>query len=850
MGDDDNGFPLGGVPGPAGAGFGGFGPNLFAAAGMPVWKVSEPYINLHLYDQPIGYQPGIGPRVSFTLAYKQRGSPLVATNIYSLGTNWTCSWLSYVEDDGVGSQATLILKHGGRVVFAPPDGSTVEYYTRTTLLRQTNTNGQPVFVRTFPSGASDYYLFVPAHVTLPDGHTPVFLTARTDPSGHTNLVFAYEETPVSGGYVLQLTSVTDADGRVTALSYTNSNLSLITGVADPFGRNAVLRYDGSGRLTNVTDAAGLSSSFGYDPQNWITNLATPYGATTFEHLDNGFTNSDGSINEGVIRAVRVVDPVGGTNIYMLHQDTAYLDNFASINGLDGPPTGIDLPFDSYYPVQFDYYYVQYRESFHWSPRQSPALPLDMNTITNSDFISARIRHWLHADTNCNPQFISQSLSLQVEPSPDGVNLGQATWYVYDGMYCTYHVGTNSLPALAARVLPDSTVWYTSYQRDQWGRPIAVTDTYSAGYDQTPITRTYQYTYDGPDLTSVTGPRGETLAGYVYTNHLLLRATNAVGDVTSYTYDSQGRLTSVHTPAGLTRTNIYFASGPYTNSVQTTIDLEISRTNSYTYTNDLVYTHTDERGLTTAMQYDNLNRLTNSANPLGAVSYVYDKLDLVSVVDRLGFTTSYAYDAVRRRIAETNALGRVTHYNYCACGALDSIRDAAGNYTYFSYDNAGRRVQTIYPDSYTVHYTYDSISELTNTYDNAGQSLTNWFDNQGLLYYVQDAGGTRSALVFDDEDRITNSCDANAVCVSMTYDNLGRLLTRTYPDGGTESFGYSPAGLVAYTNQLGYVTLYTYDPARRKVGETNANAQVTSYSYNAAGDLRTLTDPNPDISRSH
>ena len=226
---------------------------------MPVWSVSEPYINLHLYDEPISsYQPGTGPPVSFALAYKQRGSPLVCPNIYSLGTNWVCSWLSYVEDDGIGNQAILTLRQGGQVTFTPPDGITIEYHTHTTLLRQTGANG-PNFVRTFPSGANDYYESVPTYVRLPDGHTPVFLTARTDPAGRTTLAFTYQEVPLSGGgYVVRLTALTDADGCVSTLSYTNTNPSLITGVTDPFGHFAVLRYDGSGRLTNITDAASLS----------------------------------------------------------------------------------------------------------------------------------------------------------------------------------------------------------------------------------------------------------------------------------------------------------------------------------------------------------------------------------------------------------------------------------------------------------------------------------------------------------------------------------------------------------------------------------------------------------------
>ena len=68
----------------------------------------------------------------------------------------------------------------------------------------------------------------------PDGNIPVFLSVRADPSGRTNVVFAYDEPLVGGTRVLRLSSVTDADGRVTTLSYTNSDPSLITGVSDPF----------------------------------------------------------------------------------------------------------------------------------------------------------------------------------------------------------------------------------------------------------------------------------------------------------------------------------------------------------------------------------------------------------------------------------------------------------------------------------------------------------------------------------------------------------------------------------------------------------------------------------------
>ena len=224
---------------------------------------------------------------------------------------------------------------------------------------------------------------------------------------------------------MRLTALTDADGRVSTLSYTNTNPSLITGVTDPFGHFAALRYDGSGRLTNITDAASLSSPVQYDTQNWITNLATWDGTTTFQHLDNGFitTNSDGSDYTGVIRAIRIIDPAGGTNIYMLRQNSVFsyfADTFPAPY-LGGTFSTTTSPMACIGSNTVTVSTV--------GPLQAAGLASDMNTYTNTDCIKARMRHWLHATTNCTGSgegFISQALNV-IEPSPDGSILGQCNW---------------------------------------------------------------------------------------------------------------------------------------------------------------------------------------------------------------------------------------------------------------------------------------------------------------------------------------------------------------------------------------------------------------------------------------
>ena len=128
---------------------------------MPIWKVSEPYINLWLYDEPVAYQAGFGPSSPLALPTNNEGEggshPWSRPGFTASAAPTGCARLSYVEDDGVGAQAILNLRRGGVAVYAPPNGSSIEYDTHTTLLRQTNGAGVLTgFIRTYPSGAHDY----------------------------------------------------------------------------------------------------------------------------------------------------------------------------------------------------------------------------------------------------------------------------------------------------------------------------------------------------------------------------------------------------------------------------------------------------------------------------------------------------------------------------------------------------------------------------------------------------------------------------------------------------------------------------------------------------------------------
>src|SRR5207248_6460981 len=75
---------------------GGQGCRMCASVGMPTWWVSEPYINLRMEDEPLGYQPAHGARVAFRLSYRQRGAVLEDPAVFGVGINWSCSFRAYV----------------------------------------------------------------------------------------------------------------------------------------------------------------------------------------------------------------------------------------------------------------------------------------------------------------------------------------------------------------------------------------------------------------------------------------------------------------------------------------------------------------------------------------------------------------------------------------------------------------------------------------------------------------------------------------------------------------------------------------------------------------------------------
>jgi RHS repeat-associated protein len=323
----------------------------------------------------------------------------------------------------------------------------------------------------------------------------------------------------------------------------------------------------------------------------------------------------------------------------------------------------------------------------------------------------------------------------------------------------------------------------------------------------------------------------------YTVPIPVKITNAVGYVQSLTLDANNRVTSIHSFSGLTTTNIYGTNGFLSQAV----DLEIGRTNSYTYSNGLVKTATNERGLITTYAWDNLQRMVSKADTEGVISNVYTRLDLTATEDKTGHWSYFAYDPLQHMVAITNANNEVKLASYCACGALEWTRDAITNYTQYGYDLAGRLLNAQHPDGYTVTNYYNSLNQLTKTGDPLGY-VTNSYNLQGLLTISANNLGVIQSNSFDILDRKVAVTDDRGITSVSSFDIISRVLTNIISGKITNSFAYSNIGLVKSTDGLlTNVTSYYPDPLGHVLIRTNANGEITQFHYDSSGNITNILD---------
>jgi RHS repeat-associated protein len=886
-------------------------------SGVPVWYVSEPFCNLWLADEPLAYTTKRGEKIPFKISYKQRETrDLFPPNTHMFAVqHFNNSWFSYiyVTDPNwtFGSiwpkfhtwQATVYLANGGELHFTESQMDDEGTHTRLEPILGTSTtlfqNQGPIqngFRLIYPDGSQDYF-----EIWRTPGGTPinteVLLTKHIDPIKGTN-TFQYD-TP-NGQW--RLARMIDYEGSTNTLTYTNLNSQgyyPLVQVADPYGRSMQFTYNSSNWVSSVTDADGMVTTFKYNSSGWLTNMVTPYGTNSFDYPQESTNPALGNAGDHnrVNRAVRVTEPNGGKQLFIFKYQTAD-KGLPSAFTSDEIPSG--TPIGTLDSTGTGYGSFEYRNSFYWNQKQYSLMSTEVPTsFIASDYKLPRIRHWLE-DTNA--LYTSSTLSIERDPSPDGSQTGLTTWYDYKGKTASQRQGTETLVGVTAkRLTGQETTWtYNQYNVDGFITNVTTTYTQTNGvvgtrsasfvYDPNVTTSTViittqgnflansnsftkvnilkQFTdFDGAvnkfagfdlwtNTTSVSyqSDTYQTSVTGTYTQPRYL--TNALQEISSFTYDTKRRVQGIGTPAGGTK----FLNWNGTSGVlDSTVD-SWTGTNTFTWTNGLVRTVADGRGLTRTFTWDNLQRIKqidySSDGTSEQFSYTLengatnmtggtDIMELVKLKDRLGNWTHLTYTPLRKLNTVVDAESHTNIFSYCGCGALESIKNGTSQTTSFLYDYQQRRTDVVYPDNSTVHYDYNLLGQITQIKDPFQNKFTFGYNNQGLVNVMSNQIGRIQATIYDIKDRSLYVADANSVTNAAQYDLLGRIIQRLLPDGGSEKFGYTQniTGPTSYTNALLNVTYFGYDSANRITTSYVPGITTNSFVYDALGQLSYLTNGN-------
>jgi RHS repeat-associated protein len=800
-----------------------------------------------------------------------------------------------VSDHGTGMQ--LLPMDGTNICYQPNRHGSVDVFGRVGFRLVYPDGSQDLFglvSEIYGEHIEDRLRWVTNDYTAIDA----LLTEHIDPLG--NRLTYYWDTNTTPW---RLQSMVDCDGRTNTLSYSGSGPNrFLSRVDTPYDRYAVFEWETNHAwLQSMTDAEGLNSQFRYQPgTGYLTNILsfhTPgFTDTRFKHYEDHTMEDHPHVgNAGGSNLVN-------RSIIIMHHDQskeAYLYRFEAAQlGIPASPSDIGLvptnpPLTGLDTVLNTNAYAFYRNSYYWSRRQFAQLHTnELQHLNAADYGLASIKHWLLANGTVNQgQELTSALSWQREASPDGTtnHPGQVTWYDYDQKLPGEPwalVGPARL-AGAARMLPDGSSWYSLPSYDQFGLPATMTTSY------TPETggvgsRTRSYNRPGavgtetctafntnvstvawtvPMLASVSGAPGTTVnfsgevsyktntvmrsfngTNFTFTTafprRLVLDVTDGENNVTRLFYNERGQLIGERRPGGLIVTNLYRSDGFLKEARHLDANRVPVRTNYYAFTNGLVAATTNASGLWVRYDWDRLQRLTGVHFPDGTSNqFFYAGLELSQAVDRLGNSWSADYDGMRQMKSSADRMGRPTYYDWCTCGGLESIADALGNTNVFERDFNEQVTRTVYnygTNGYT-EFNRNLLGQVTNRLDNSGLSVSYQYNNQGLLKRIYTANGTLLQVTYDIHDRPVTVVNDDNVTVGMTYDGLGRVRTRSYPNGGYEEFIYSTNGLATYRDPEGRLTHLGYDPAGRLRGLTNANLEVVCFDYDPAGNLTRLTD---------
>jgi YD repeat-containing protein len=754
-----------------------------ACAGDPIDCATGSFTETQT-DLEIG---GRGVGLDLTRTYSAQAAAAGSLGIFGYG--WTNSFGDHLTSEESGAKETLTEATGGTITFTKSGTSWVA----------------PAWSQDVLTGSTGSSFTL----TVPDQTQEKFsgagrLESVTDRNGNETLL-AYNGTG-------ELETITDPSGRQITLTYNGEGL--VEKATDPMGHevkyayeskqlksvtlpgeagpNWQFKYDGSQRMTSITDGRGDETTNEYDGSNRVIAQTDPAGRKTtwkYEPFHTTITDkATGAVTDEWFNSNN--QPYSITHGFGTALATTETFTYNAAGLLAGRTDGAGHTTIYGYDAEGNRTSERNAEGNETSRTFNGAHQVLNETQPNGETTT------IVRDGNGNPEIVSRPApgseiqevaygygpNGEVETMTDP--LGAIWTYGYDahgdrtsetdpeGDERTWAFNEDS--QVTSTVSPrgneegaEAAKFTTTIERDAQGRPSKVTD---------PLGGTTKYAYDADgNVESITDPNGHK---------------------TKFTYDADDERTKVELPKGNVEETGYDGAGQVTSQIdgdkqKTTyvrnvleqpveiIDpLERKTVQTFDAAGNLK-TKTDPDGRTTTYGYDKANRLTEvaySAEPGQDASFAYDEDgDMTSMVDGTGEST-WEYDQ----------LGRLTH-----------SKSGHGETVAWTYNLADEPVGLTYPNGKSISRAYDADGRL--------ESLTDWLGHTTSFSYNKDSElnattlptgtGDLDEYAFDRADRMSGITMRKAetlASLAYTRDPAGQvesLVSKGLPGAETESFSY-------------------------------------------------------------
>lgn len=613
-----------------------------------------------------------------------------------------------------------------------------------------------------------------------------------------------------------LTQVANSLGRSLTLTNTTGR---VTQVADGT-RNVKYVYDASGNLTTFTDATARNTTFQYDLPGRITKLFYP-STPTVAFLTNVYdslgrvqtqTNANSKLYTYYFAGSRA-EEVGPGNV----SKVSYLNALGKVTKAINPLGRVTThTYDGQSRVLSTTLPQGNRVTYVYDDAPCAAQKRCTHNVKTVTLVPKTGSGLVNLVTSTTYESAFNKVASVTDPR------GKLTSFTYTAQGNPLTV---TYPADAAGVQPTTTYGYIAYtpagfptlylqssetSKTSATNTVVTATTYNTTNKYVPATTvadsgtgklnlSTSFTYDGfGNLTQLNGPRTDVTDTVTYAydaERRVTQSTDALGKITRQAYDADGRLVRSAAQIG---TQWLVSCRTYTNTgkllkawgpAQTALDTTCPTAAAPVAVADYVYDDLDRPLRVT-------ENLTAGEGGNRVSETVYNADDSVASATR----------AVGTALAQTYAA-----YTYTTNGLPATVKDAKNNLTTYQYDGHDRKLKTLYPNPTTVN-----TSSATD-YEQYG------YDNNGNVISVRKRNGQT---------------------VTLAYDNLNRLLTRSYPTiADNVSFGYDLLGrrLAANYANASYNVSYAWDNAGR-LSSTTAGGKTLAYQYDPAGNRTQLTWP--------